>query len=602
MSLPLPEEAGSQRACNRERGPPSAASDDTCAPSHEFEQECASSSMSLEAQAGAGSTRHAETPLERESAADVAATPYWRPDCGTPGSAEDELDDDLEEGDHALCVPEELDGRLGLPTTSSLQWSQQKEGPQWLQDFRAANEESGPGARLQALLPSELQGGMDRAAVLPPPPPPPVPRRGAGPIGRAAPTDDGDGPLAGDVAGDPLHSVLHWMEMANVDESGAGYQSAQGGQHPPGRGHAGGGTEGPLSCRQGYDCLGENARAGSEVHGESERPCPGVPQDEESRPRPPPYAAHVALIRWSDVGLGKGDPCKEDGDLPRMPPPRSGGYTTGAGSALPSQCAPRARSPPAMVDREEDEWMARKKLTGAIGRLVHYREGQRPVDDILGLTRTRYGRIKVTALRKNGTAQSAGVEVGDQLISIDGQTPSDHRAAEAIRTSLKAPSTLVFMGFAGKLQAEVRVRQPDEPRCGLPHFADLATAKHDLRVNGHVHVELRDAVVFQTPCTSLLLEVDAEATARPPQQPRPTPPAEPPAALAPYAAPEPQLPAFGAGERSTPDAPAPNGIAAKEEAATARSASRIYELQREEAKRLLISVRRAVRTGAPIGV
>mmetsp|Transcript_79142 Transcript_79142/g.246446 ORF Transcript_79142/g.246446 Transcript_79142/m.246446 type:complete len:419 (+) Transcript_79142:630-1886(+) len=418
------------------------------------------------------------------------------------------------------------------------------------------------------------------------------------------------------MASDPLHNVLHWMEIADVDESRAGYQSTQGSRCPSGRGHASGSTEGRLSGRRGYNCLGENAGAGSElsfgsngesfpdvpseVQDENEHSCPGIPQDEETRPRPPPYAAHVALIRWSDVGLGKGDPCKEDGDLPRMPPPRSGGYTTGAGSALPSQCAPRARSPPAMVDREEDEWMARKRLTGAVGRLAHYREGQRPVDDILGLTRTRYGRIKVTALRKNGTAQSAGVEVGDQLISIDGQRPSDHSVAEAIRTSLKAPSTLIFMGFAGKLQAEVRVRQPDEPRCGLPHFADVAIAAYDRRVNSHV--ELCNAVVFQTPGTSLLLEVDSEATAPPPQRLPLTPPAEPAAAQAPYAAPEPQRHAVGAGERSTPDAPAPDSLAANAEAAAARGVSRVYELQREEAKRLVSSVRRAVRTGTPIGV
>jgi len=617
MNLAPPQEAGSRRACGAERRPPSAASDGTRAPSSDVERERTSSSMNLEAQAdvGAGFRANRITPLERESV-EVSANAVWSRQWDPEGSDEDDIEDDLEEGDHALCVPEELEGRLGLhslPLTSAIQWSGQEE------------EDAGPGARLQEAGPSQGRGreaqpdSLDAAALHSTVPPPRLPQLGgAGMVARGASGSS----LTGNAADpDPLHNVLNWMELANVDEASPLAQPAQSSQCPRGRGRGAApraGAPGLLGGVHGISCLGENARRGSselsfgsdgdesypdvpsEVQDENEQSCLGVPSDEESRPRPPPYAAHIALMRWSDTN--KLAASKDDEDLPTLPAPRPAA-TTGMSSALPSQCAPRSSSP-GVVDREEDEWMARKKLTGAIGRLVSYRDGQIPAEDILGLSRTRYGRIKVTALRQNGVASSAGVEVGDQLISIDGQRPSDHRLAESIRTSLRAPSTLIFMGFAGKLQAEVRVRQPDEPRCGLPHFADVATAALDRRAGGQGHVELCDAVVFQQPATSLLLEVDAGPPASTPQHtPRqPTLPlsATPPVATMPYSMPPPQL--FASEPDASPAAPqaaesqqTPRG----EEGMSARASSRVYELQREEAKRL---VRRALRERAAIGV
>merc|ERR1712008_644970 len=162
------------------------------------------------------------------------------------------------------------------------------------------------------------------------------------------------------------------------------------------------------------------------------------------------------------------------------------------------------------VDKEEEEWLARKKLTGAIGRLVFYRKGQKPVEDILGLCRTRNGRLKVTALQPavdGGIASIAGVEMGDQLISINGQKPDENLLAEAVRMRLGSPATLIFMGFAGKLQAEVRVRQPEEPQCGLPAFTDVATTALNHNRTKNTQIELCDAVVFQQATASLLLEV-----------------------------------------------------------------------------------------------
>jgi len=435
--------------------------------------------------------------------------------AAAPEDEEEEDDDDME-GDHALCVPEELEGRLGLhslPATSFVNWT-----------LREEEDERPPGARFQAE-----------------------------PLAR------GD---------DPVHHVSSLHEPASGREGEHDPTSA-----PDGASIAG--LTGILLGRSGISCSGDTARGGSSelsFASDSEESYPDipseiqddtVPSDEESRPRPPPYAAHVALMRWPENSKSKAE------DAPGLPAhmPSPSSAPAPAAPVLSSHCAPRApgeAEPP--VDREEEEWMARKRLTGAIGRLVQYREGSRPADDILGLCRTRYGRIKVTALRHSGTAQSAGVEVGDQLISIDGHKPSEHCLAENIRTSLSAPSTLIFLGFAGKLQAEVRVRQPDEPRCGLPHFTDVANTACDRRPGAQV--ELCDTVVFQQPASSLLLEV-AETT-RQQQTVASTPPTPP-----------------------RPPAPDP------EEDRAVRAVSRVYELQREDARRL---VRRALRSGAAIGV
>merc|ERR1712060_783385 len=92
----------------------------------------------------------------------------------------------------------------------------------------------------------------------------------------------------------------------------------------------------------------------------------------------------------------------------------------------------------------------------------------------------------------------------------------DHDA-ETIWKSLTPPAALVFIGFAGKLQAEVRIRQPDKPQCGLPPALDVAaysrTCKRppstDQSIANHGgFVQLCETVDFDQPSTSsLLLEV-----------------------------------------------------------------------------------------------
>lgn len=157
---------------------------------------------------------------------------------------------------------------------------------------------------------------------------------------------------------------------------------------------------------------------------------------------------------------------------------------------------------------EEDEWLARQRLTGAIGRLVRYNEGDMtPKDDILGLRCTRRGRIMVTAVHENGIAMRAGVAAGDELVSIDGRKEFVGHPAHVVHASLRAPVTLVFLGFVGKLQAEVRVKRPPEPKCGLAPGTDIVVdGVEKSRSPGQAgSVKLWDPVVFQQGDSASLL-------------------------------------------------------------------------------------------------
>merc|ERR1712107_22026 len=106
------------------------------------------------------------------------------------------------------------------------------------------------------------------------------------------------------------------------------------------------------------------------------------------------------------------------------------------------------------------------------------------------------------------------------------------------------------------------------------------------------------------PATSLLLQVDSSPDGEPLQHtPREQPalPSAPPTAAAPRVAPQPQFRGQEPSAAQFKD-PQVNALAegeVDEEATAGRSMSRVYELQREEAKRL---VRRALRAGAAIGV
>jgi len=252
----------------------------------------------------------------------------------------------------------------------------------------------------------------------------------------------------------PLGHLINWLDDADVGDVLKD----------------GGGVSGLLHRPDEGEDYGEDIDEEAVPYDEFEE----VPSDQEALPRAPPLAPSAAPL------MRPLSPPRDNLPLPQ-------GY-----------CA--TYQPSEQGHNEEEEWLARQRLTGAIGRLVRYFEGDTPKDDILGLRSTRRGRIMVTAVREHGAAAKAGVAVGDELVSIDGRKEFVGHPAHVVHASLRAPVTLVFLGFVGKLQAEVRVKRPPEPRCGLPSGTDVVNFPD--RFNG---VQLCDAVVFQQDRASLLL-------------------------------------------------------------------------------------------------
>mmetsp|Transcript_107831 Transcript_107831/g.214263 ORF Transcript_107831/g.214263 Transcript_107831/m.214263 type:complete len:466 (-) Transcript_107831:202-1599(-) len=117
------------------------------------------------------------------------------------------------------------------------------------------------------------------------------------------------------------------------------------------------------------------------------------------------------------------------------------------------------------LDEETERWDQRQQRSGAVGRLVPYHEGQSPNEDVFLRGGGRH-HIILAGLRDGGQAARAGVKVGDRLVSIDGKKDLLGLKAEALQEGLTAPVTLVFLGFVGKLEAEVRLRY-DEKVCGI---------------------------------------------------------------------------------------------------------------------------------------
>jgi hypothetical protein len=159
------------------------------------------------------------------------------------------------------------------------------------------------------------------------------------------------------------------------------------------------------------------------------------------------------------------------------------------------------------LDPEEREWNYRQQLTGSVGRLVKYSEDECPKQDI----RLRGGcgrRVVVTSVTTGGNAFMAGVKAGDVLVSLNGKKDFKEMSAEALQDSLIAPLTLVFMGFCGKLQAEVRLNQK-EKECGLSSNAKVPF--------GSVRTPVRvvDEVIFQPSGGTILLATLPRTPSRP---------------------------------------------------------------------------------------
>lgn len=181
--------------------------------------------------------------------------------------------------------------------------------------------------------------------------------------------------------------------------------------------------------------------------------------------------------------------------------PRSLVSYCGIGDAEDAQVLPR-------VDPDEEEWDARQKQTGAAGRLVVYDESESPKADFL-LRGGGGRRIIVTAVTDGRKAAIAGVKAGDILVSIDGKKDFKDKSADQVHASLKGPVMLVFMGFVGKLQAEVRLNYKQKV-CGL-------SSQHEV-IFGHSEAPVRvvDEVIFQPASATLFLATHPpEAHTRP---------------------------------------------------------------------------------------
>merc|ERR1712032_1543789 len=158
------------------------------------------------------------------------------------------------------------------------------------------------------------------------------------------------------------------------------------------------------------------------------------------------------------------------------------------------------------LDPEESEWIARQQQTGAAGRLVVYEEGERPKKDFMLRGGTR--RIMVASVTDGGKASQAGEKPGDVLVSIDGRKDFSDQSADQVHANLRSPVLLVFMGFVGKLQAEVRLNYKQKI-CGL-------SSQHPVLVGrGDAPMHVMDEVVFQLGSAALLLTTQSAATQRP---------------------------------------------------------------------------------------
>lgn len=153
-----------------------------------------------------------------------------------------------------------------------------------------------------------------------------------------------------------------------------------------------------------------------------------------------------------------------------------------------------------LVDEEEEEWEMRQRKSGTVGRLVVYNKGERPKEDIVLRGGGSRRHIVVAHIREGGQASRKGVRAGDRLVSIDGRKDFLGLPADAVRERLCAPTVLVFLGFVGKLQAEVRLTNAD-------HICGVSARREVLRGSQEAPVTLCEEHVFNVGLASLFLTV-----------------------------------------------------------------------------------------------
>lgn len=240
---------------------------------------------------------------------------------------------------------------------------------------------------------------------------------------------------------------------------------------------------------------------------------PGGPSPE--RPSKPAAAAGKAAgSEEADKGLC---PCEQEGPLaaPSLP----GSRVVLTGCSLPSSGSRPGRD---FFEEEEEEWEIRKRKSGTVGRLVVYRDGESPKEDIVLRGGGRH-HIVVAGLREGGQASKVGVRAGDRLASIDGKKDFAGQPASAVQEGLAAPSLLVFVGFVGKLQAEVRLARVEET-AGIP-----ARGKVVFGLEGSKEFQLCEQRVFDVGRASIFLTVqDPKGSSSQEASPPPLPGQPPP--------------------------------------------------------------------------
>lgn len=382
------------------------------------------------------------------------------PSSCSEGHQAREIDcDDLQDCDESLADPSS--GKRGMEACD-------REGTDSGLKAESCLDESGIGSPPVALLPRLSIAPGERG----PRPSPALHSKNCQPEPSSSPRQRG-----------PLGALINWLDDADVDDvvdpnclSEIDHSLSP---TPPMVGESDGADQ--LYREQ----EGQSIEIRSFCQGDMDDDSEDVPSDKEGLPKAPPLASRAS------PHLRPPTPDPLPSELPIV-----GGYC-----AMPGNSA-------SALGNEEEEWLARQRLTGAIGRLVRYCEGDpSPKDDILGLRCSSSGRIMVTAVRERGIAQKAGVVAGDELVSIDGRKSFAGHPAHVVHASLKAPVVLVFLGFVGKLQAEVRVKRPPEPKCGLTPNMDLMQPVTSCPSN----LQMCDAVVFSASQTGSLM-ITSETT------------------------------------------------------------------------------------------
>lgn len=163
---------------------------------------------------------------------------------------------------------------------------------------------------------------------------------------------------------------------------------------------------------------------------------------------------------------------------------------------------------------EEAEWILRQERTGTVGRLVVYEDDDDPQEDFI-LRGGYYGHFVVATVRDGGPAARMGVKSGDRLVSINGKKDFIGLSATEVRMKMQAPVMIVFLGFVGKLQAEVRLECSD-PACGLSLRHEVARGFSDAPLH------ISDETIFHAGAASLFLAVLDKVDKAPPPPPPPT--------------------------------------------------------------------------------